>query len=125
MKNNKGFTLVEVLSSLVIITLIIIVVLNISHNTFSISKEQAYEIMKNNIHKASENYIRECESKQLHCNLNWNNNRTEFYVVKLKEYGYFTTLRSPIDGKDIGKCLLIEVEKNNGTLDIELIDNCY
>lgn len=125
MINNKGFTLIEVLSSLVIITLIIIVVLNISHNTFSISKEKAYDIMKRNIYKISETYIRECESTQLHCNLNWSNNKTEFYATNLKENGYFTSLKSPIDGKDIGQCLLIEAYKNNGTTNIKLIDNCY
>lgn len=123
--NNKGFSLVEVLASLTIISLIIIVILNVSKNTLSMNKEKAYEIMKNNISKASENYIRECDLKQIECNLNWDNNKTSFYVEKLKQSGYYNNLKSPIDGKDIDKCITVNASKNNGVINIELIDDCY
>lgn len=125
MLNNKGFTLVEVVATIVIISLISIVILNISKSTFSINKEKAYEIMKNNIYKVSETYIKECDTGQLSCDLNWNHNSVSFYADKLKNAGYYNNLNSPIDDKDIGKCLLIRASKDNGVINIELVDDCY
>ena len=124
MINNRGFTLIEVLASLIIISLITILVLRFSGNTLSISKNEAYKIMKNNIYKASNNYVKECEAGVLSCNLEWNNNTTEFYVENLKNGGYFKNFVSPIDGKDIGKCIIIHASKDNGIININLIDNC-
>ena len=125
MLNNKGFSLVEVLVSLVVISLVSIIVINYSVDTFSIGKNEAYEMMKKNIYKASESYIRECDNNLLDCNLEWVNNKVEFRALVLKNSGYFDNLVSPIDGKDVGSCLLVRAIKNNGVLDIKIIDNCY
>ena len=125
MLNNKGFSLVEVLVSLVVISLVSIIVINYSVDTFSIGKNEAYEMMKKNIYKASESYIRECDNNLLDCNLEWFNNKVEFRAQVLKNSGYFDNLVSPIDGKDVGSCLLVRAIKNNGVLDIKIIDNCY
>lgn len=123
--NNKGFSLIEVVASLAIISFVFILVVSISTNTFSINKNKAYELMKNNIIKASKNYISECENGILKCNLAWSENKTELDINDLKESGYFKNLISPIDGKDVSDCLNIEVSKSNGVIDINLIDNCY
>ena len=125
MLNNKGFTLVEVIACLVIISFISILVVSFSNYTLSINKEEAYKVMKNNISKASVNYLKECEIGQLDCDINWNNDETSFYVEKLKTGGYFKNLMSPIDGKDVGRCLVIKAFKNNGVINIEVEDNCY
>ncbi len=125
MLNNNGFTLVEVVVCLVIISFILIIVVSFSSNTLSINKEKAYEIMKSNISKASVSYLNECNSLDLDCKLSWNNNKTSFYVEKLRDSGYFKSLISPIDGKDISRCLIIEAYKQNGTIDINILDNCY
>ena len=95
------------------------------NETFSIGKNEAYEMMKKNIYKASESYIRECDNNLLDCNLEWVNNKVEFRALVLKNSGYFDNLVSPIDGKDVGSCLLVRAIKNNGVLDIKIIDNCY
>ncbi len=125
MLNNKGFTLIEVLASIVIISLLTFVILHFSGSTFSVSKNEAYEIMKDNIYKVSLNFLKECDEEILKCNLNWNENKVEFYAKSLYENGYFKNLNSPIDGKNIGNCLLIKATKDNGVIDIKLIDNCY
>ena len=126
MLNNKGFTLVELLASLVIITLITFLIVSLSQNTFSISKNRAYTIMKNNVYKAAEDYIEECDANTISCNLDWNNNKTEFNAHKLYQAGFFKNLESPIDGKDLSDCLLIKVTKNDNKVpEVKIIDNCY
>ena len=47
--NNKGFTLIEVLSSLVLVSIIIYCVLISLNTTMSASKEETYKLMKNNV----------------------------------------------------------------------------
>ena len=126
MLNNKGFSLIELLASLVIITIIMFIIVSFSRNTFRINKNKAYMIMKENIYKASQNYVEECESKTLSCDLNWTNNKTEFNVHKLHDAGFFKSLNSPIDGKDLSNCLIIEAyKKENKVLEINIIDKCY
>ena len=125
MLNNKGFTLIEILASLITITFITIIIVSFSSNTFSINRNRAYDIMKENIYKISQVYIKECDAGLLACDLNWNNNSTEFYVEDLKNNGYFKNTKSPLDGKDIGKCILIKVSRSNGVNNIELVDKCY
>ena len=125
MLNKKGFTLIEVLASLVIISLLTIVILRLAGSTFSVNKSEAYKIMKNNIYRISLEYVQECEKGILECSLNWNGDKLQFYADSLRENGYFKNLNSPIDGKDVGKCIIIEVTKNNGVIDAKIIDNCY
>ena len=109
----------------IVMCLISIIVINYSIDTFSIGKDKAYGIMKENIYKASEAYIRECDNNLLNCNLDWSNGEVEFSTLVLKNSGYFDNLVSPIDGKDVSECLVINAKKNNGVLEIRLIDNCY
>ena len=123
--NNRGFTLIEVVASLAIISFVFILVVSISSNTFSINKNKAYELMKNNIKKASENYINECDNKILECSLVWNEDKTEIDLDDLRASGYFKNFVSPLDGKDVSDCLNIEASKSNGVIEINLIDNCY
>lgn len=124
MMNNKGFTLVEVLVVVVIISLVLFVILRTFGTTFSFSKEEAYDIMKNNIVSVSYDYVNECNAGTVSCDFDFDvNNR--FYASVLEKYGYFHSLKSPIDGKNLGNCLIIEVTKNNGVVMVDLIDNCY
>ncbi len=123
--NNKGFTLVEVLATLVIISIISFVILKQASSTLSITKNESYKLMKNNIISSAKDYINECNNKILNCNLNWDNNKIVFKASTLEENGYFKNLNSPIDNKNLGNCLEIEVTKNNSIIDVELHDNCY
>lgn len=122
--NNKGFTLTEVLSVLVIISLITIIAIRSFGNTLSLNKEEAYNIMKKSIIKASYSYIEECVSKTIKCDFSFEN-KNYFNAKILKENGYFKNLNSPIDGKDLSNCLTIEATKKNGVIIANLKDNCY
>ena len=122
--NNKGFTLIEVLGTLAIISVVLLVVVSTFQDTVSLSKEESYKIMKNNIIKASNDYINECQLRTIDCNFSEDEN-IQFKAQVLKEKGYFKNLNSPIDGKNIEECLIINAKKENGTIKIDLIDNCY
>lgn len=122
--NNKGFTLVEVMVMLVIISIALFVVVKQVGSTLSITKKESYEIMKNNIISVSKDYIAECNNT-VSCNLVWTNDNVSFKAVLLKESGYFNDLDSPIDGKDLSNCLTINASRSNGVIDVDLFDSCY
>lgn len=125
MIDNKGFTLIEVLVSLVIIAIVSIFITNYIGSTLSASKSDAYSIMKDGIISSSYDYLRECSNKIMECNLVWNDDKTTFYAEDLKSKGYFKNLNSPIDDKYLGNCLQINAVRDNGSFDVNLIDNCY
>ena len=80
--------------------------------------------MKQNIIKASYVYINECNSKTINCDFSYIDNNS-FYAEKLKKYGYFKNLESPIDGKYLGDCILIKAVNDNGSTVIDIEDKCY
>ena len=123
--NNKGFTLIEVLTVLVIISLLTFFVISQIGSTMSITKEETYKIMKENIISAGEDFIKECNSQIIECNLTWTNSQTTFSASILESYGYYEDLSSPIDEKYLGECLIITATKENGNFNLNLTDNCY
>ena len=124
MMNNKGFTLIEVLCILTIIALVFTIAIKTAGSTLSARKEDTYKLMKNNIVSAGYDYINECKAKTIQCDFSFEDKNT-FPVAVLKEMGYFSNLESPIDGKDLSSCLLLEATNSNGVTVIDLIDNCY
>ena len=122
--NNKGFTLVEVLGVIVLISIIFFVGAQGIQSTLSASKEEAYKVMKNNIISVSYDYIQECSQGLVNCDFSFDKN-SRFYAKNLQDSGYFQDLDSPIDGKDLGTCLILEATKQNGVVLVDLIDECY
>ena len=122
--NNKGFTLTEVLAVLVVISLVAIIAINGLGKTLSISKEESYNIMKKNIISASYNYINECTTGTITCDFSFDKNN-KFNAGILKEKGYFKSMNSQLDGKDLSNCLIIEATRKNGVIVSNLHDNCY
>ena len=125
MGNNKGFTLIETLIMVVIISLVSIFVVRNIAGTLSISKKESYKIMKNNIISSSHDYLRECSAGIIKCNIKWNDNASSFTAKELENNGYFKNLNSPIDNKYLGNCLIINVTRNNGVYDVNIDDTCY
>ena len=112
--NNKGFTLIEVLLTITILSLILIMIISISGNTLSISNEEAYNITKKNIINATDKYIYECENNiNDNCKIIWHNNKTVVKAKNLIEEGYFQKLTNPINNINLSECLTIEVQKND------------
>ena len=124
MSNNRGFTLIEVVITVVIISLILVISGNLITSTLSISENEAYKLLKNNVVNISYNYVNECTNGIIDCEFDFLDN-SQFEASVLKKYGYFDDLSSPIDGKDLGKCLILEVSRDNGVVVIELEDKCY
>ena len=122
--NNKGFTLIEVLSVLVLISIIVTIVFTTFGTTMSASKEEAYKLMKNNIISAGYNYINECKLETIECDFSFETNN-KFTAKTLQDVGLFKDLNSPIDGKNLGTCLILTATKSNGVTIIDLEDNCY
>ena len=122
--NNKGFTLIEVLCVLVLTSIIIILVFTTFGTTFSATRDEAYKIMKNNLLTAGYNYVNECKLGTIKCDFSFGDNN-KFTAKDLYNYGYFKELESPIDGKNLGLCLILEATKDNGVVSINLIDKCY
>lgn len=124
LKNNKGFTLVEVVASLVIISLILVIATKLVNNTLSATENTTYKIMKNNIIEAGSKYISECTNGIIGCDFDYDSNNT-FSASVLKQYGYFNNLNSPIDNQYLGDCLILEAMLENGVIVVELDDRCY
>lgn len=124
MKNNKGFTLIEVLITIVIISLILLITTNLISNTLAASENTTYKLLKNNLVSTSYKYVEECTNNLIECNFDFQNNNT-FTASVLKQTGYFNNLNSPIDGKDLSDCLILTATKNNGVVVIDLKDECY
>lgn len=122
--NNKGFTLIEVLSILVLISIIGVVVFSMFGSTMSATKEETYKLMKNNIISVSYDYVNECNLGLIECDFSFEGNN-KFSAKELQNAGFFKSLESPIDGTDLGSCLILEATKSNGVTVINLIDNCY
>ena len=101
------------------------VVINYVGSTLSISKNEAYEIMKGNIVSAGYDYLGECNAETISCDLEWIDDRVSFSLIDLKNTGYFSDLKSPIDNKDLGTCINLIAVRDNGNITIELVDNCY
>ena len=87
MINNKGFTLTEVLTTLVIISVALFVILKQVGSTLSISKNESYKLMKDNIISSARDYINECNNKIIDCNLKWNDNELTFKAATLEING--------------------------------------
>ena len=122
--NNKGFTLIEVLSVVILSSIIIVIVFTTFGTTFSASKEESYKLMKNNLLIAGYSYVNECTLGSIECDFSFDKN-TQFTAENLYNYGYFKNLNSPIDGKNLGSCLVLEATKDNGVVVINIIDTCY
>lgn len=124
MKSNKGFTLIEVIITIVLVSLVLIMTTSLISDTLASTEDTTYKLVKNNIISASKQYVEECTNGIIKCNFDYETNNT-FKASILKQYGYFTDLKSPIDGKNLGECITLKATKNNGVVLIDLEDKCY
>lgn len=122
--NSNGFTLVEVIVVIVLISLVSFFTIRSFGTTVSFGKDEAYQIMKNNIVSASYDYVNECIAETISCDFSFETQH-QFVAGVLKEKGFFHSMKSPIDGKDLSECLILDVTKKNGVIVSTLIDDCY
>ena len=129
--NNKGFTLIEIIVTVSILSIMFVSLAIMASGTLSITDSQAYDIMQKSIITQANDYIIECENNLLDCtnDFRWtkqgDSKSTSFNVSVLTKYGYFTNDEyiNPITSKDISNCLVINVIKDNiGNINIDLDD---
>lgn len=128
-KNNKGFTLIELIATIVILAL----VMGIS--TYSISaiiknsKEKNYELLINNIKDAAENYYQECKYSNntgITCSTD-DEGKLITTLKALVKYGYLKSndtessssqmLINPKDNVDIINCQ-IKITYSGGNINV-------
>ena len=115
--NNKGFTLVELLGTIVILSIIVGIssysIITVLNNT----KKNNYKFLIDEIKKASEAYYQECY---------YGNNcpyTEEITIGKLASTGYLTSnnkdnsIINPMTKEDISNCTLI-VKYNDGKVTV-------
>ena len=122
--NRNGFTIIEVLGVIVLISIVTIVISFYVRSSMAIGVENSYKLMKNNLVSVSYSYIQECEQGMITCDFSFDNNNT-FKAYSLLNSGYVNSLESPIDGKYLGDCLVFYVKKENGVTIVDLKDSCY
>ena len=123
--NKKGFTLVELIATIVVLALVVSISAYAITNIINSAKEKNYELLIKNIKDASETYYQECKYKYSNnSGITCNDNVT---LQELVNYGYLKgngtkdnkmEIINPKDNKNIGACS-IAVKNENGKLTIE------
>lgn len=116
--NNKGFSLIELLGSLVILGVILGIGLYSARGTLGLVNDSMNEVSENEIYDAAEMYVLENATK-------WINNGEEYAcltVLELVDYGYF-------DEGEIAKYRdnSIRIVRNGNTKVVEnitFVDSC-
>jgi len=130
--NNKGFTLIELLLTIVLVSVVMIIfMVNIS-DTFGLSSEKSYEILKKSIITQVKEYIYECDNGLINCknDYTWqnigNSKETSFYLGVMKKYSYFNKQDyiNPETQEEISNCLIIDIIKDElATINVSLDDS--
>lgn len=118
--NNKGFTLIEVLCVIFLISILFVASFLVVKDTLSITDEKAYQILKENIISQTKTYIDECENNIINCkkDFEWkkvNDNKIAYINLSLlKKYNYFDNdeIINPLTKKDMSSCVKIKVIKD-------------
>ena len=88
-RNNKGFTLVELLATLAILSIVITIVITVALNIVNSSKDNSYKVTINNIENEAGNYVVE-NSERLQWNDYSDNIQYQCITVKnLIDKGFF------------------------------------
>lgn len=130
--NNKGFTLIEVLCVIFLISIFFFGSFMVINSTFGITNEKAYEIVKEDIITQTKTYINECDNNIINCSNDYkwvsdnDNMIANINLSILKKYKYFNTdnFINPITNKDISNCLNITVIKDKySNIEVNLDDS--
>lgn len=126
--NSKGFTLVELIATIVVLAIVMSIGAYSIVNVIKNSRNENYKTLINNVKSGAETYYQECKysnNSGITCN-----NNLEVTLGELVTYGYLTgngsdnskyTLVNPLDEKDISNCK-IRVTYDEGTGVIKVVN---
>ena len=103
-KKNKGFSLIELLATLFIISIVFSISTYFVMNTINNSKDKGTSISINGVKKTASLYVKEYPE-----NITWNNNKACVYTKDLIEYGYL----KPKQLKDTNTYVIITKNESN------------
>lgn len=109
MKNNKGFTLVELIATILVLGIVASIGGIAITKTISSSKQKNYDLLINNIVHASELYYQECKymnTSSMMCS------GENIFISHLVEYGFLKSnsenndniVKNPKTNEDISNC---------------------
>ena len=110
LKNKKGFTLIELLVAIALIISITVVAIVSITKVSEGSKEQSYELVKEQVKTAALEFF----SANEYLFEGIVNAEGKITAKRLVEEGYLNALTNPITGKKLNGCDYIEVSKSNG-----------
>lgn len=127
--NEKGFTLVELLATLVILALVVTVGGVAITKTIKSSKDNNYRVLIENIKSAAETYYQECRYMGLD-DCPTTADAEGYYSIKLSvlvKYGYLTTnkgnvLADPRDDNNVYTDCTIRYKYHNNRLEVTTLN---
>ena len=118
-KKEHGFSVIELLAVIVLLSLIVGIVFYVVNNVMNISKEKSYQVTVNNIENQAEGYV--LENNNLLFVLSDDDSNIEYQCVSVKElidFGYFKNdiLESKInDDRNVKLDDYVYIERNIDT----------
>lgn len=132
--NNRGFTLVELIATIVVLALVMTIGSYTITGVLKRSKEADYELLITNIKSGVEAYYQECKysgSTYINCPSVLEDGYYSIKLGSLVEYGYLkgnskgsddkVILVNPVDKVDILECLL-KYKYSNGSISIVAVN---
>lgn len=127
--NDKGFTLIELIATILILALVMSIATYSITNVIKRSKEENYNILINNIKDGAEVYYQECKyanNSGISCSLS--NGSYVITLGDLVKYNYLKgndadnqyVIVNPKNDEDIGSCQ-VKVSYSNGTILVEAV----
>ena len=117
--NNKGFTLIELMVTIILLSIVMVVAATSVIHYIEVSEEKSNKILIENIKISAENYYNECDSSSIIGNTTIpcvikNNNELTLSVENLVDYGFLKVKYingTKLNFEDI-KCCELKIKKN-------------
>ncbi len=126
MKNNKGFTLVELIVVIALMISLLVIAIVSYVNISNQKKEEAWDNTKQEAEVAGQQYF-ETNGYMLETLIDGENaedgSKVLISIGALVEEGYLTRVVNPVTGNLVNECDYIEVTKENGAYNYTYVEN--
>lgn len=132
--NNKGFTLIELMATIMLLSVIMTIGTVSVVSAIKTSKEKSYDVLVSNIKTAAKSFYEECENSNIieteipgdKCKINTTDNSLIISYETLLDYGFLKSsskdeagkkIENPKDNSSLNDCMILvtkEVDANDG-----------